>query len=156
MNFSSLKAITIPEGNVKKIQRGDMVLWETPSQSLSGMSVSIKYKSKTTQSGTNTATYSFTVTVSGIPVEYVQSFGVKMYYYATASLIRETVKTVTAELFDPDYTSKVVSTTVTFTGPVNYYPSFAGFLTYTDLDGSTKTLTTNRVSSVNGSATASK
>lgn len=158
MNFSSLKAITIPEGNVKKIQRGDMVLWETPSQSLSGMSVSIRYNSKTTQAGTNTATYSFTVNIKGIPAEYVQSFGVTMYYYPTVTMMREVSTSHAAELLSTDNTVNGVSKAVTFTGAAaSYtYPSFVGFLKYTDLDGSTKTLATKRVSSVNGSATASK
>lgn len=158
MNFSSVKAITIPDGNVKKIHRGDAILWETPTELLSGMSVSIYYKSKEKPNSTaTTATYSFTVNIKGIPAEYVQSFGVTMYYYMSATAWRETSTAHNAELLSTDDTMDSVSKTVTFTGADRSYTSasFVGFLKYTDLDGSTKTLATKRVSSVYGSATAS-
>lgn len=154
MNFSSVNAITIPEGNVTQIQCGDNVLWRQV-ELLRGLSVSIYYKSKNQNAGSSNATYSFTVTIGGIPAEYVQSFGVKMNYYITANSMITNTKTVTAELLSVDDTTKTVTKTVTFTGPVKYDPSFTGFITYTDLDGKTKTLTTSRVSSVYGSATAS-
>ena len=32
MNFSTVKNITIPEGNVVKIKHGDIVLWERPNK----------------------------------------------------------------------------------------------------------------------------
>mgnify|MGYP003322223602 CR=1 FL=1 len=158
MNFSSVKAIATPDGNVKKVQRGDMILWETSTELLSGMFVNIIYRNKQKASSTATnATHSFTVTLHGIPMEHVQSFGVRSYSYASASALRESVGTYTAELLDTDYTGNHVEKTVTFTmRDASYtYPSFAGFLTYTDLDGSTKTLTTTRVRSVGESATAS-
>jgi hypothetical protein len=158
MNFSSVKAITIPEGNVKKVQRGDTILWETPVELLSGMSVSIYYARKNKPNSTaTTATYSFTVNIKGIPAEYVQSFGVTMFYYNTATMMREVSTAYQAELLSTDDTIKGVTKTVTFTGADRSYTSasFVGFLKYTDLDGSTKTLATKRVSSVSGSATAS-
>lgn len=157
MNLSSVNAITIPEGNVTQIQCGDNVLWRQV-ELLRGLSVSIYYKSKNkVNSSATTATHSFTVTIGGIPAEYVQSFGVKSYSYASVSSMRESVATYEAELLSTDNTRNYVEKTVTFTmRDASYtYPSFAGFLTYTDLDGSTKTLTTARVRDVYESKTTS-
>lgn len=152
MIFDGVKTITIPEGVVKKIQRDDVVLWRQINL-LSGFGVSISYNRVNRPSSTSsTATHNFTVTVDGIAPEHVQRFGVIMYF-TNATGLREYTTFVDAEFLSTDDTAAIVTKLVTIdTTSTHNYPTFAGFLIYTDTDGSTKTLKTAKISAVGKTA----
>jgi hypothetical protein len=156
MNFAGVKTITTPSGVVTKILRGADVLWGKGPDLACNPFVQIYYSAKNQVNQTsNDTTHVFSVTIGGIAQELVQSFGATMFFY-NATMVREYSASVSAELLSTDNTIAAVSKTVTInSGSYHYYPNFAGFITYTDLNGETKTLRTSRVSSVGAKAEAS-
>lgn len=112
------------------------------------MSIYYDKTSKVDPTSADTTHY-FNVSIEGISRELVQSFGVTMYYYNLTGL-RKYSTSVEAELLDTDNTINLISKSVIIesNSQRNFDISFVGFLTYTDLDGNTQTLTTDNISAV--------
>lgn len=162
MNFDGIKAITIPEGSVKKIECAGKVLWEKAPKLVCRPTISITISSKIGPTGSPPrVNYVFDCSISGISRDLISSVDLVMTYYYVApsgidrpmsslinKAIADTVDTTRKYLFS-------MSTSYSTQNARYYGHSFALQLKYIDLDGNEKTLTTNSISSAGASANAS-
>lgn len=160
MNFNGVMKITIPEGSVKKIECAGKVLWEKAPELVCNPHISITYKSKVPISE---ATYrnSFSCSISGITRALISDVQIRIKYYRETMTGTQSTQYSYNSYALPDdaitengysfshYASHSVPSSL------YYGHSFALCITYTDLDGNQKTLTTNYVSSVGAGANAS-
>lgn len=140
MIFDGVKAVTIPEGAVKRIESGGKVLWERPGELSWNIALSIAYARVSYYGSTRV---DVTVTVTGIPgsqlqkmAGYLQSYSEDQGKYNSILPVSGWKKTQQDE------------TTAVYTGQLQRWydpaslnlPRIAAELTYTAPDGSTQVL----------------
>ena len=147
MIFDGVKAITIPEGTVKKIERNGNVLWQRLNTSVLVCEpvLSVAYAPAYKPSvGTNVLRA--TGTITGISETLIRSVKVKLQQkhnilgwmnYMSFSDASITKSDETTFAYVCDGSTGVVPT------PSNYEMRIVAELTYTDLDGNTKTISTD-------------
>lgn len=162
MIFDNVKAFTIPNGVVEKVSFGEVVLWEAgpifPSWYKCDPVISITCESRITN--TNSHKCGFSCSISGITRDLISDVQIVSRYYRDTASGTQLVQQSQYPYALPDnaitenkysfyqYVTHAVSS-------LNYGHSFALRITYTDLDGNKKILTTGFItSSVGASATA--
>lgn len=163
MIFNNVKTFTVPDGVVNKVSFDDVVLWEAspifPSWYKCDPVISINYESKNI-ADTNRYRCGFICRISGITRQLivdVQIIGA--YYRDTASgmpVLQQSqypCELPESENTEDDY---VFLQYLNYTVPsaLYYGHKFALRITYMDLDGSKKILTTDYLSSVGTGSSA--
>lgn len=155
MNFDGVKSITIPEGNVKKIMRGDEVLWEKPATYECNPTITLRCNSVQNHTGSSKS-YNVTYGVSGISRHLIVSLDL-VTHMELQTTFREVSSSATMSV--PSDADTVIgyyggySATVSTT--MYYFNGFSLRLKYKDESGNELTLTTNRVTNSGGETSAS-